>query len=83
MELTQEEIKWLKRVQKALDSCPSSRLGFYTIGGYNVGIYDKDEYDNMDSRITNNNDLVHILNKYDIGCEFHLGLPAHVEGVCG
>ncbi|MEE9924002.1 MAG: hypothetical protein PBV01_11640 [Brucella anthropi] len=40
-ELTDAESKWLKRLKKALRECPSSRLGFYTIGDDNVFVYDK------------------------------------------
>lgn len=39
--LTPEEEKWVKRVQRALDACPSNRIGFYTIGDARVTLYDK------------------------------------------
>ena len=37
-ELTAEERKWVKQVQKVLDKCPSKRIGFYTIGDNNIGL---------------------------------------------
>jgi hypothetical protein len=39
--LNDEERAWVKRVQKLLNSCPSDRLGFFTIGDRSVEIYDK------------------------------------------
>ena len=39
-DLTFREKQWLQRVQKALDSCPSNRLGFYTSGDPTVSIFD-------------------------------------------
>lgn len=39
--LTKDEKRWIKRVQKALNECPSDRFGFYTIGDRDVEIYDK------------------------------------------
>lgn len=40
-DLTTEELKWIKRVQRALDACPSDRMGFFTIGDRQVSIYNK------------------------------------------
>lgn len=37
--LTPEEAKWLKRVQRALNACPSDDIGFYTIGDKDVNVY--------------------------------------------
>ena len=39
--LTADEARWIKRLQRVLNDCPSDRLGFYTIGDPNVSIYDK------------------------------------------
>lgn len=51
-ELTKEEARWVKRVQKALDACPTDRIGFYTIGDVGVTLYDiervKGENDQQD-----------------------------------
>lgn len=41
MSLTDAESKWLKRLQRCLNDCPSGRLGFYTIGDRYVAVYDR------------------------------------------
>lgn len=48
-ELTPEEAKWLKRVQRALSACPSNRIAFYTTGDNNVTAYDRDKQDAIDA----------------------------------
>ena len=40
-EFTKEENRWVRRIQKALNECPSDRLGFYTTGDKDVTIFDK------------------------------------------
>lgn len=40
-ELNAAEKKWLNDVQKVLNRCPSTRLGFATMGDRNVTVYDK------------------------------------------
>ncbi|EMK1274663.1 hypothetical protein V8M30_000246 [Serratia marcescens] len=47
-ELTAAERKWLNEVQKVLNRCPSTRLGFFTIGDKDVFVYDK----RLDKQIT-------------------------------
>ena len=40
--LNKEEKAWIRKVQRALDSCPNKeKFGFYTIGDPEVHIYDK------------------------------------------
>ena len=46
--LTPEETKWIKRVQRALDACPSEDLGFYTIGDGDVHVYRRPPDDFVD-----------------------------------
>lgn len=38
--LTDEEIKWLAKLQRVLDKCPSDRLGFFTTGDPTIHVYD-------------------------------------------
>lgn len=38
--LTSEEKKWLKKLQKVLNECPSNRMESFTIGDNNIVIYD-------------------------------------------
>lgn len=39
-ELNDAERKWLKKLQKVLNECPSKRLSAYTIGDDTIDIYD-------------------------------------------
>lgn len=39
--MTPEERKWIKKLQKVLDQCPSDRIGFYTVGDPHVTVYDR------------------------------------------
>lgn len=45
--LTKEEIKWVGKVQKALNECPSKRIGFFTIGDNDVTLYDTAKMDEI------------------------------------
>ena len=47
-DLTKRESAWIKRVQKALDACPSDDIGFYTIGDPDVNLYRVPEGDFID-----------------------------------
>lgn len=40
MKLTKAESKWLEDLKALLASCPSKRLGFYTIGDPGISVYD-------------------------------------------
>lgn len=39
-ELTDDELKWIKKLNALLQKCPSDRLGFYTVGDPRVEVYD-------------------------------------------
>lgn len=83
-QLTPEEKKWVRGVQKALKNCPSKRIGFFTIGDDNVVLYDKDKFDQIPRHITDNADLVSLLDKYDLRLDDEvIYFPTNVEGVCG
>lgn len=46
-ELTDKELKWLKKLQKTLDTCPQSlrdRASSYTIGDPVITIFDEYKY---------------------------------------
>lgn len=49
--LTPEETKWLKKLQKLLNECPSERLGFYTVGDADLTVYDNTNESNFDTGI--------------------------------
>lgn len=38
--ITPEERKWIKKLQKVLNECPSTRLAAYTSGNHDVSFYD-------------------------------------------
>ena len=40
MPLTPQEKRWVKRLQKVLNECPTSRIGFYTTGDCCLFLYD-------------------------------------------
>lgn len=45
--LTKEEIKWVEKVQKILNECPSKRIGFFTIGDSDLTLYDNTKMDEI------------------------------------
>lgn len=79
--LTKEELKWIKKVQKALNECPSDRFGFYTTGDNYVTIYDRKEYysKGLDDYIT---DPALIIDEHDLVLS-ELFFTNNVEGLCG
>ena len=40
--LTAAEKKWIAQLEQVLASCPSKRLGAYTVGDADIYLYDKD-----------------------------------------
>ncbi len=51
-ELTQADIKWMARVQKALDSQPKkSKVAFFTIGDNSINAYDVSKCDEFDTEL--------------------------------
>lgn len=81
--LTAGEAKWIARLQKVLDACPSQRLGFYTIGDADVTIYNK----KLDAEIGETQDSL----GYDFGAavqkhDAHLAsvtFPSQVHSTAG
>ena len=56
--LTSKEKQWVKKVQAALNECPSDRIAFYTIGDRNIKAYNQDKYaDILDHQDTTNCDF--------------------------
>ena len=47
---TEEELKWLKNLEKMLMSCPSKRLECWTMGDQNLTFYDKNLYEEQDAK---------------------------------
>lgn len=85
MKLTTAERKWLREMQTLLDACPSNRLGFYTIGDPDVGVYDR-------TREAKINDIMDTHGKMDFPqavldakaeTDFVLTFPNNVHSVAG
>ena len=49
--LTPEETKWIKKLQKVMNECPSDRLGFYTTGDTTVSVYDSSDEASFDESV--------------------------------
>lgn len=82
-ELTAAERKWLNDVQKVLNRCPSTRLGFFTIGDKDVFVYDK----RLDKQIdelqdSGGRDFGLVVNDLDAGFG-ELIFPSHVHSTAG
>ncbi|MEL5661951.1 hypothetical protein PTT73_10500 [Serratia ureilytica] len=82
-ELTAAERKWLNDVQKVLNRCPSTRLGFFTIGDKDVFVYDK----RLDKQIdelqdSGGRDFGLVVNDLDAGFG-ELTFPSHVHSTAG
>lgn len=82
--LTKAEKAWLDKLQAVLSECPSSRLGFTTVGDCSVRVYDCTRH------IEAAEDLDRNGGEYDtaierIGAMFPVALefPRPVEGVAG
>lgn len=81
--LTSQEERWLARVQKALDACPSKTLGFYTTGDNSVAVYRKPPDDFcgvMDGNLSM--DFCQAVEHGDAGLGF-LNFPTNVHSTAG
>lgn len=54
-DLTDDEAKWVKKLNRILAQCPSDRLGFYTVGDPRVEIYDRSFDRQIDDIMMNSN----------------------------
>jgi hypothetical protein len=81
--LTPIERKWITKLQKVLDECPSDRMGFYTIGDSDISIYDRSVQSEIDAIIdTRDVDFGQAIEEVDA----HLGsvcFPSHVHSTSG
>jgi hypothetical protein len=79
--LTEAELKWKIRVQKALNACPSDRIGFYTIGDHDIRLYDKSK--NVDEENSENQeDFCTTVDRLDAGLG-GLDFPSNVHSTAG
>lgn len=82
-DITAEEARWIKRLQKVLRECPSDRLGFYTIGDPSIEIYDK-RFDQEigDIQASGDIDFCQAVERLDV----HIGrvvFPSNVQSTVG
>lgn len=54
MELTKEEKAWVKKVNKILSQCPSTRLGFASMGDPSIYIFDVTRLDEIYEQLEDN-----------------------------
>jgi len=73
--LTQTEIKWLARVQKALDAQPkNSNIAFYTVGDNDINTYDVRKIDEIYSQMDKVDSTEFGGAVYDIGASYNESL---------
>ncbi len=78
--ISKEEVKWLKKLQKVLNECPSSRMSSYTIGDSNIVIFDNSV--DLSGDDYNDKDVGVIVD--DLGIELYtLNFPFPVHGTAG
>lgn len=84
MQFTKEELAWVKRVQKALDSCPSTRIAFATTGDSDLTLFDNTRYDDICEHQENSRSEF-ISSAAAIGAVFpvRLNFPNQVESTAG
>lgn len=83
-EITRAELKWLLRLQKVIDACPSERLGFYTIGDSEVVLYDKTRDDEINAIAdSSNKDFCVIVDELDAGLGVVICFPSNVHATAG
>ncbi|MDE9544184.1 hypothetical protein [Xenorhabdus bovienii] len=82
--LTAAEQKWLDKVQKILNECPSDRLGFYTIGDKFLHIYDLTKFDEINKmEMSTGWYWPAVIDRLNAGFDYYLQFPSPVESVSG
>lgn len=81
--LTNEEAAWIARLQKVLDTCPSDRIGAYTIGDRNITLFDRSREAEINKVFESRNvDFCQAVDK--VGAEFgELVFPFQVYSTAG
>jgi len=82
--LTDDEIKWLAKLQKLLDKCPSDRLGFFTTGDPTIHVYDfsKEKEINRVMDANDNREFCHAVR--NVGAELaFISFPNPVHSTSG
>ncbi|MDX8000805.1 hypothetical protein FE394_16830 [Xenorhabdus sp. Reich] len=80
--LTAAEKKWLDKLQKVLNECPSDRLGFYTIGDSYVTVFDLTKGDEINKlQFSAGLDFSPACEKLNAHFDYELIFPSPVESV--
>ena len=80
--LTQDEKRWLKRLQRVLSDCPSDRLEFNTIGDPAVQVIDSTRMEEIDSLHAQGGEFSGAV--LNAGAELgYLTFPGAVHATCG
>lgn len=82
MHLTKKEATWLSRLQDVLDECPSTRLGFYTVGDPILTVYDKRKEERVNALIDEGRDFCTAVQELDAELDT-LEFPSHVHSTSG
>ncbi|PWD66545.1 hypothetical protein [Pectobacterium parmentieri] len=83
-ELTKEEKAWVKKVNALLAKCPSTRIGFYTIGDGTVFLFDANYQDEISNIMDNSHsDWSYCVYAAGAGFSEVLEFPNPVESVAG
>lgn len=82
-ELTAKEMAWIRKVQKLLDSCPSDRIEFYTVGDYNVFLFDAGMTAQVNEEMDRRGDFGPAVDAVDACFNADLTLPNQVHSVAG
>ncbi|KER02844.1 hypothetical protein LGZ99_17320 [Photorhabdus temperata] len=82
--LNKTEIEWLDKLQLILNLCPSERLGFYTIGGGELFVYDLSKLGVIEEiQYKTGKDYPVCIERAGADFNYFLNFPARVDGVAG
>lgn len=83
-QLTVVEARWINRLQKVLNECPSERIGFYTVGDPCVMVYDLSKESEIEALMRDrpNCDFCTAVAELDAGLT-EIGFPAAVHSTSG
>lgn len=82
-QLTADERRWVKRVQKVLGECPNARIGFYTTGDAEIHLYDRNKEADVDRHFNNHNvDFCQAVDRCDAGLGA-IRFPSSVHSTAG
>lgn len=84
MNLTKAEKAWVAEVQAALDKCPSTRLGFATIGDCDLTIFDLRGMEKIYAKLERGKaDFIPAADKLGLVAAQRLNFPQPVESAAG